>query len=563
MLVGRKLGPFIVDKELGSGAMGSVFRAKHETTGQIVAVKLISAALAGNEQAVARFLREVSILKQLDHPHITKYHGSGRWHKTPFYVMEFIEGESLDHVLERRNRVTWEEVVQIGQQTCAALQHAHDKGIIHRDLKPANLMVLADGAVKLTDFGIAKDTDVTALTAANSTIGTASYMSPEQCKGVRDLTAKSDLYSLGIMFYELLTGRKPFNADNVMDMFLLHTTATFERPSRWVLEIPVWFDTLICELLEKDPKRRPESAAAVAQALGKIKEKMLTQTSAGMEAATKRRVDRSAHDIKLSADDKDVARTLLGKKKKIKSEPFYRQNWFTITALAGLAGLIGLAIWFLFIKAPDADGLYASAQRLMKSTEFDDRKQARRGPIEDFFRYHPDHSKAAEMARWRDQVDAEICDYHLKKRHAGKPGGAWIADSDMEKTAFDALDDEELGKLSEARKRWQELLSLKDERTPERRQWGLLGEKYLRELDAVDELGRQLQRKINEERTFEKKAESDNKEEALALSALRDETGDERDKARSQWDELKEQAGRQPELRRWYLLAAKKSRDLK
>src|SRR5438132_13260518 len=102
----------------------------------------------------------------------------------------------------------------MGQQLCAALQHAHEKGIIHRDLKPANLMVLADGKVKLTDFGIAKDTDVTALTAANSTLSTASYMSTEQCKGARDLTAKSDLYSIGILFYELLTVRKPFNAEN-------------------------------------------------------------------------------------------------------------------------------------------------------------------------------------------------------------------------------------------------------------------------------------------------------------------------------------------------------------
>lgn len=559
MLVGRKLGPFVVDKELGAGAMGSVFRAKHEQTGQIVAIKLISAALASNEQAIARFQREVSILKQLDHPHITKYFGSGRWHNTPFYIMEFIEGESLDHIVERRGRITWEEVVQIGQQTCAALQHAHDKGIIHRDLKPANLMILPDGAVKLTDFGIAKDTDVTALTAANSTLGTASYMSPEQCKGVRDINAKSDLYSLGVMFYELLTGRKPFNADTVMEMFLLHTTATFERPSRWVLEIPIWFDTLICELLEKDPQRRPENAATVAQSLGKIKEKMLAQTSAGLDAATKRRVDRSAHDIKLSNVDKELARTLLGKKKKIKSEPFYRRNWFTVTALAGIAALLSLAVWFFLIKAPDADRLYADAQRLMQSTELDDHKQARRGPIEDFFRYHADHPKAADMARWRDQVDAEVCDFHVKKRHGGK----WTPDSDMERTAFEALDDEELGKLAEARKRWQDLLPLKNESIKERRQWGLLGEKYLRELDAVDELGRQLLRKINEEKTFDKKHESDNKEEQLALAALRHEIGDEPQKAKTHWDELKEEAKRHPELRRWYLLAASKSRELK
>src|SRR5262249_28067919 len=180
-----------------------------------------------NEQALARFQREVSILKQLDHPNITKYYGSGRFQKVPFYIMEFVEGESLDQILARRGRIGWEEVVAIGTQLCAPLHNAHEKGIIHRDLKPANLMILDDGTCKLTDFGIAKDTDVTALTAANSTLGTATYMSPEQCKGVRDITAQADLYSMGVMFYELLTGRKPFNAETVMETFLMHTSAPF------------------------------------------------------------------------------------------------------------------------------------------------------------------------------------------------------------------------------------------------------------------------------------------------------------------------------------------------
>ena len=103
--------------------------------------------------------------------------------------MEYVQGESLDRVMARRDRMSWEEVVDLGQQLCAALQHAHEKGIIHRDLKPSNLMILSDGTLKLTDFGIAKDIDVTGLTGANSTIGTAAYMSPEQCRGDRDRSA--------------------------------------------------------------------------------------------------------------------------------------------------------------------------------------------------------------------------------------------------------------------------------------------------------------------------------------------------------------------------------------
>ena len=229
MLIGQHVGPFEVDSEIGSGAMGTVYRAKWHKDGKAVpvALKVVALGLAGNEGAMARFEREANILKQLRHPHIVRLYATGRHKQTPFIAMEFVDGEALDRILGRRGQLSWEEVVAYGKQLCEALQHAHEKGIIHRDLKPSNLMVTPDGTLKLTDFGIAKDTDVTALTGANSTIGTAAYMSPEQCKGDRNLSAKSDLYSLGIVLYELVTGRKPFTADTTVEMFLKHVN---EKP---------------------------------------------------------------------------------------------------------------------------------------------------------------------------------------------------------------------------------------------------------------------------------------------------------------------------------------------
>src|SRR5206468_9649378 len=140
-----------------------------------------------------RFEREWEILKQLKHPNIVRLIATGRISGTPFYAMEFVEGEALDEVMARRGRISWEEVVRLGRQLCAALQHAHEKGIVHRDLKPSNLIMLKDDTLKLTDFGIAKDMDVTALTAQNLTVGTAAYMSPEQCRGEKTVSAKSDL----------------------------------------------------------------------------------------------------------------------------------------------------------------------------------------------------------------------------------------------------------------------------------------------------------------------------------------------------------------------------------
>jgi serine/threonine protein kinase len=316
MRPGDQVGPFVIDKPLGSGAMGTVLRGRHIETGQRVAIKVVAPAFVANEKSIERFKRESAILKQLKHPNIVRLIAVGKHHGTPFYAMEYVEGESLAEVLARRGRITWEELIPLGQQLCAALQHVHDRGIIHRDLKPSNVMVLPDGTVKLTDFGIAKDTDVTALTAANCTVGTASYMSPEQCKGVRDLTPRSDLYSLGVMFFELLTGKKPFQAESPMDMFMHHINDTPERPSRLVLEIPVWLDTLIVQLLEKAPEQRPHSAAAVGEALGRVQEKALALQSAGVDMVRGRAVDRRPGGPRLEEEDKDAARTLLGKKKK-------------------------------------------------------------------------------------------------------------------------------------------------------------------------------------------------------------------------------------------------------
>src|SRR5439155_25121735 len=179
MLVGKEIGPFYVERELGSGAMGTVFRAMHRASGQRVALKMISDVLLGNETAVKRFEREAHILKQLKHPNIVRLIGTGRYKKTPFFIMEYVEGESFDVILERRSslareslrerdgRFSWEEVVPLGQQLCEALQHAHQRGIIHRDLKPSNLMILPDGMLKLTDFGIAKDVHGRLLSGAN------------------------------------------------------------------------------------------------------------------------------------------------------------------------------------------------------------------------------------------------------------------------------------------------------------------------------------------------------------------------------------------------------------
>lgn len=366
MLVGQTIGPFEIEKELGSGAMGSVYLAQFMKDGKPVrkvAVKVIAAGLGDNERVQQRFEREAEILKQLRHPNIVRLLAVGKYHRSPFYAMEYIDGEPLDSVLERKGRFSWEETLEVGKQICAALQHAHENGIIHRDLKPSNLMREKSGVLKLTDFGIAKDTDVTGLTSANSTVGTAAYMSPEQCRGERNLTNKSDIYSLGVLMYELLTGRKPFVAENAMDMFIQHVQGTFERPAKLFPEIPIWLDTLVCQCLEKKPEQRPADAATVAKALDDVAEKVESRRSAGEEVAV-----RVAKKSKSKAD-RDAAEAMSGsriRRKKKKADD--GESGFSKYYLAGFLSLvlIGLiAALALLLQPPGPEKLLAEGNELL------------------------------------------------------------------------------------------------------------------------------------------------------------------------------------------------------
>jgi serine/threonine-protein kinase len=347
MMAGDKIGPFVIERELGSGAMGSVYLAqftKEDGSTMPIALKIVALGLLGNDSALARFEREAAILKQLKHPNIVRLIATGRYRKTPFIAMEYVDGEPLDRMLTRRGRLTWETVVDYAKQLCEALQHAHEKGIIHRDLKPSNLMLTKEGILKLTDFGIAKDTDVTALTGMNSTIGTSAYMSPEQCKGDKFITNKSDLYSLGVVLYELLTGKKPFVAENTVDMFLKHVQEVPTRPAKLIHEIPVWLDNLVMFLLEKEKERRPLDAATVGRMLADIEEKVQSQMSAGEVAASSIRASRTLAGQTFTDEDKDAARALKGKKKKKKrttGEPWYSQTW--AKALPLIAGIVIVA----------------------------------------------------------------------------------------------------------------------------------------------------------------------------------------------------------------------------
>ncbi len=568
MLVGQQLGPFTIDKELGAGAMGTVYRGRYDKTGQVYAIKVMSVGLGDtNSGAVDRFEREAKILKRLNHPNITRLFAVGRVKAIRYIAMEYVEGESLDKVMARRGRMTWEEVVSLGQQLCAALQHAHEAGVVHRDLKPSNVMILADGTLKLTDFGIAKGFEMTQLTADNCTVGTAAYMSPEQCKGERDLTHKSDLYSMGVLFYELLTGRKPFSGDSAMDMFLQHVQGTFERPSRLVFDIPVWLDTLVCQLLEKKPEHRPRDAATVYAALGSIQEKVEAQQSAAEDAARARMIDRPRGQIKPAEEDKQAARNVLagkalvGKvrmKKKGKGKPLYRQVWFQAAGLLLVLAGVVLALW-VALRPPSADRLYQRAEKLMAAADYESHQKARNGPIKDYLAHYRNRpgSQTEKIKQWADQVEVEGCDDLLQRYRARRNSAIkFQAQSDTEQRAFNAADAEDAGDVKRATQLWQEIAQ-----AAQGQAWGLLAEQHLQALRSTEALEKDLlaDLKINLERGREPQLSGP---AAKALLALRYEKFGDVDMAERRFQELKKEAS-EPAQRAWFLLAARKAEELK
>jgi serine/threonine-protein kinase len=559
MLVGKQIGPFLIEKELGAGAMGAVYRGKYLKTGALVAIKVMAPGLGEtNPKSVARFEREAAILKQLKHPNIVRYYGSGKYQGMPFYAMEYIQGESMDRTITRRDRMSWEQVVELGKQLCSALQHAHDVGIVHRDLKPSNLMLLPDGTIKLTDFGIAKDLDVTQLTAANCAIGTAAYMSPEQCKGDPNLTAKSDLYSLGVVFYELLTGRKPFVAENAMDMFMLHVTGKFERPSKLVPELPMWLDTLVCQLLEKKPEHRPVNATMVGDVLATIQEKAEAQASVGLDVARARQGEAPSDRAEMSKEDRTAARELLGqkarkKKRKTEETPAGGVPWWAqALGLLGLLAVIAVVLYVVF-QPPTAQALFDRAETLVKAGKLE---EAHDGPIADYLRrYGKDDTPQTKTIReWADQHQISrlhgFMDRHIRHQREGK--GLAVDGNERQKQAFAAALAEYDGDLTTARGIWSDLREGSDEVAATARY----------HLRLIDEIGREDARMLERQAaTREKRAEIElDAPTREAFTAWRQERLGDRAGVVKRWEKLRDDSRGVEKGRYWAMFATHRLR---
>ncbi len=257
-------GRYRVVALLGRGGMGEVYRADDLKLGQSVALKFLPRGLEADPDRLQRFLAEVRTARQVSHPNVCRVHDVDEFEGQHFLSMEYVDGEDLSSLLRRIGRLPEERAVEVARQICGGLAGAHEAGVLHRDLKPANVMLDGRGQVKLTDFGLAS----LAADAAGTEVraGTPAYMAPEQIAG-RDVSVRSDVYALGLVLYELFTGRATFQADTVAELGSMHASVAPSRPTTHVTTLDPAIERAVLRCLEKDPRERPPSAHAVAAAL--------------------------------------------------------------------------------------------------------------------------------------------------------------------------------------------------------------------------------------------------------------------------------------------------------
>lgn len=269
--VGKRLdGRYELQEVIGVGGMAVVYKAYDNIDDRTVAVKILKDEFLASEEFRRRFKNESKAIAVLSHPNIVKVYDVSYGDKLQYIVMEYVEGITLKEYIEQQGVISWKETVHFTTQILRALQHAHDKGIVHRDIKPQNIMLLENGTIKVTDFGIARFSRSETRTMTDTAIGSVHYISPEQARG--DITDdKSDIYSVGVVMYEMLTGQLPFQSDNSVSVAIMQLQTDPVKPREINSSIPEGLEQITMRAMQKNPKDRYQSAAEMILDLEEFK----------------------------------------------------------------------------------------------------------------------------------------------------------------------------------------------------------------------------------------------------------------------------------------------------
>jgi serine/threonine protein kinase len=491
----KKFGPYLVQDILGRGGMGTVYRATDVNSDEVVAVKALAPNYSFDERFRLRFEAEIEALIQLDHPNIVRLISYGQEEGNLFYAMELIDGQSLFELQKSVGKLAWKKILNISIDVARGLRHAHDRGIIHRDLKPGNLMLNTDGVTKLGDFGIAKMFGGSHMTADGNILGTMDFMAPEQAQG-KPVTMRSDLYSLGVVLYALLTGKPPFSAESVEETVRKVVSAQILPIQKVVHDIPIPFATVINDLIRKDPDDRIQTAQALIHRLDDVRKLLvesaeaktyivaddpdtdfkLKDSDSSLTDIRSKTVDDSQTSIELTLHSKvepeaaslhtrqsDEARQgtkeiKSEKKKKPKKTADYfspvsdKQRdrlgeyeqppssslgriWPLALGLVVTLLLIGFGVYYQIIRPPSADTLIATIEDNL------DRPSRVREELIAFIKYYPEHERASEFESLKEIADAMTYHLALQRRHSANPENLTDAETEFLRITSKANED--------------------------------------------------------------------------------------------------------------------------
>ncbi|MFM7056849.1 MAG: serine/threonine-protein kinase [Planctomycetota bacterium] len=408
----EEVGPYRIERRLGAGGMGNVYLGVHCVTGLQAAVKVLPASIAREDGFAERFSREIQVLRQLSNRHVVALYQDGiTADGSLYYAMEYVDGPTLTAEIQSRRRLPWREVLELALQAAMALKAAHAAGVIHRDLKPSNLMLTSDRTLKLADFGVASLFAATRLTQTGSVVGTAEYMSPEQARGQR-ATPRSDLYSLGAVLYAMLTGRPPFSGSTTGEILQKHQFSQFDRPARFVPAIPRLLDELVCQLLDKDPAKRPADALVLIRRLEQIRVR-IDQAEELQESETPLRPASALTDADSPQTEKTkpAGAAVPPRKPKTNQTPVRRltsltalfDNVYVLVALLGL--LITAAVWMVQRSTPGDQQLLQSAAGLLDQPAGPGWIKARDEYLLPLLARQPSADQQELLRSWIQQVD--------------------------------------------------------------------------------------------------------------------------------------------------------------
>jgi len=333
-----------VERIVGIGGMAVVFKATDLLMRRTVAIKILKDEISANEQAVQRFKHEYRAVAMLSHQNIVNIHDASVRDNIKYIVMEYVEGITLKNYMQHREVLNLREIISYTTQILRALDHAHKKGIIHRDIKPQNIMLLKNGVIKVMDFGIAKIPNAETVTMTDKAIGTVYYISPEQVNG-SPTDARSDLYALGVMLYEMATGSLPFSAETPVSVALMQVNDTATPPREINPHIPVGLEQIITRAMEKDPDARYQSAEEMLEHLLKLRENPKIIFKENKAAKNKQKKQKSAE---ASAPKHKTSRSMF---------PIIMGVTLAFLAVAGVAGYYVLDHLFLNSSMNDYEEL--------------------------------------------------------------------------------------------------------------------------------------------------------------------------------------------------------------